>query len=136
LETVMQMSDQQDPRADSVRLSKGWAMATFIGLMTVALMLAFFFAQTTLYGRLSDAQAATSRQQHCLAVREACHDRELVPELCSLRERRNLDPRTFGPNEVPCPGAPPRQEGLCNLVTTVPTVSCSPPEAPAPASGG
>jgi hypothetical protein len=118
------MSDQQEAREESARLSKGWAMATFIGLMAVALMASFFVAQDRLYGRLNEAQLISSRQRHCIAIRQACHNLERVPQLCDLRQRRDLPERQFGPDGVPCPGAPPLQEGLCSLVETVPTVDC------------
>lgn len=129
------MANQQESRDDSaasaVPLAKGWAMATFVGLMTVALITAFFFYQSNLYKRMGDAQATISRQQHCVAVREACHNQELAPALCGLRQRLDLDARNLGPTidgqfaGVSCPGAPAAQEGFCDLVRTVPTPTCT-----------
>jgi hypothetical protein len=133
-----EMSEQQtqheEEGAPSVPMANAWAMTTVLAFFTAAVIASFFMAQTVLFGRLSEAQAATSRQQHCIAVRRACHNQELTPQLCGLRQRAQLDPRSFGPTiegefqGVSCPESPPRQRGLCDLLRSVETPTCNPSE--------
>ena len=138
------MSEQQSQRDDddappSVPLANAWAMTTVLGFMTVAVISAFFIAQSNLYERMGEAQAVISRQNHCIAVRRACHNQELTPQLCDLRQRARLDARDFGPTiegefqGASCPGTPAAQEELCALVqATVPTEDCDKPAEGAP----
>lgn len=129
------MSEQQsqDDAPASVPLANAWAMTTVLALLTFAVVAAFFSAYTELTGRLEYAQATVSRQQHCIAVRRACHNQELTPRLCNLRQRAGLDPRSFGPTiegefeGVSCPNTPAAQEGLCDLMETVETPTCNSP---------
>lgn len=127
------MSDQtqrDEAAPPSAPLANAWAMTTVLAFLTVAVIASFFVAQSLLYERLGDAQQKVSRQQHCIAVRQACHNQELTPQLCNLRQRARLDPRAFGPTidgefaGVSCPESQTRRSGLCNLVATVETPSC------------
>lgn len=130
------MSEQQsDDDAPAVPLANAWAMTTVLALLTFAVVGAFFTAYTQLTGRLEYAQATVSRQQHCIAVRRACHNQELTSRLCALRQRAGLDPRSFGPTiegefeGVSCANTQPAQTGLCDLMETVETPTCNSPGA-------
>lgn len=140
------MSEEQSQRDDneappSVPLANAWAMTTVLSFLTVAVVTAFFAGNVYWTNKLTYAQSTISRQQHCIAVRRACHNDELTPRLCDLRARQGLRARDFGPTidgvfqGESCPGALAGPEGLCELVeTTVPTVSCDEPGQTAPAN--
>jgi hypothetical protein len=93
----MSQQESQEDAAGRAPLAKGWAMATSVGLFAIVTTVVFFFAQSRLYETQYDAQQKISRQQHCVAVREACHNRERAPALCALRRRLGLDDRVLGP---------------------------------------
>jgi hypothetical protein len=134
--------DSDDGAAEALRrpFANAWAITTFGGFLAIALLVGFFYVQQNLYTRLDEARLVQGRQNHCLAVREACHDRELVPELCNLRRRHGLEStqtgqqtpeeRTYGPNDVKCSETGRPEEGYCGLLPSVETPTCATPQAP------
>lgn len=134
--------DSDDGADESPRqpFANAWAITAFAGFLAIAMLVGFFYQQQDLYAKLDEARSVLGRQNHCLAVRQACHDRELVPELCNLRRRHGLEPtqsgqqtpeeRAYGPNEVKCSEAVRPEEGYCGLIPSLETPTCSTPQAP------
>ena len=126
------MSDHQEPRDDSAPaasvaaapLWNGWAMGMFFGLLMVIAMAGFFFTQSYLFSQLTATNAEIARQQHYIAVRTTCLERELVPAVCRLRAQHGLGVRP----DVPCDQvvvSPPDTRRYCEHRDIVPDASAT-----------